>query len=247
MGRRSRPEGRVRRLHAEGDPRAALGDPGHARRPGQRTRPARAGRAAHRHRRPARGRQGVRRGVRDGVPLRPGREVRDRALDAGAGRDRHRLGVPVPGPGPRSGHAHAGREPVRGDDRHARGGSARVAAGLEGDRGDEHDRLVARPRGRRRDVHARRPGDLRGGDEDVRDADGGAASGRALPRADPRRDVPGRDRRHREPDARAPGPGPPHARRCRSRSSGSPKRSARPATSCSSDATPATRPRSRAH
>ena len=41
-----------------------------------------AGRAADGRRRAARGRQGVRRRVRDGVPFRPRREVRDRALDA---------------------------------------------------------------------------------------------------------------------------------------------------------------------
>ena len=43
-----------------------------------------AGRAARQRRRPARGQQGVRRGVRHRVPLGPGREVRDRALDAAA-------------------------------------------------------------------------------------------------------------------------------------------------------------------
>ena len=49
-----------------------------------------------------------------------------------------------------------------------------------------------------------------------------------------------------EPDARAPGSGPADARAVASRSAGSPRRSTRRATSCSSDATPATRPRWRA-
>ena len=72
-------------------------------------RPARAGRAARERRRPARGEQGVRGGVRHGVPLRPGGEVRDRALDAPAGGDRDRVGVPLPRPGARPRHAHARR------------------------------------------------------------------------------------------------------------------------------------------
>ena len=43
--------------------------------------------------------------------------------------------------------------------------------------------IVALARGRRRHLHARRPGDRRRGHEDVRDADGVAAPGRAVPGA----------------------------------------------------------------
>ena len=70
-------------------------------------RPPDAGRAADRRRRPARGRQGLRGRVRDGVPLRAGGEVRDRALDAPAGRDRDRERVPLPRSGARRRHADA--------------------------------------------------------------------------------------------------------------------------------------------
>ena len=96
-----RAEGRLRLVHAQGDRRAAQGDPRHVggahagRSPG-------AGRAPDPRRRVARGLEGVRRGVRHRLPLRPRREVRDRALDPPAGRDRDRERVPLPrsGDGP---------------------------------------------------------------------------------------------------------------------------------------------------
>ena len=62
-------------------------------------------------------------------------------------------------------------------------------------RRDEHGRLVARARGRRRALHARGTGDRRRLDQDVRDADGRAVPPRALPGAGARRDVPRGDRR----------------------------------------------------
>ena len=209
-------------------------------------RPSPARRAARERRRPARGLEGVRGGLRHRVPLGHGGEVRDRALDPGAGRDRDRERVPLPRPGPRPRHPHARRLAVGRDDRHARGRPSRAPSGLAGDRRHEHGRQHALARGRRRHLHARRPGDRRRGHEDLRDADGVAAPGRAVPRAGARLDVPGGDRRGPRPDGGA----------ARGRSSGrcastlsawsSPSGSATRATCSSSGGTPATRPRSRA-
>ena len=64
-------------------------------------------------------------------------------------------------PGPRSRHAHARRLPVGGDDRHARGRPARSPPGIQLARRHEHRRVVPRPRGGRRDLHARGAGDRR--------------------------------------------------------------------------------------
>ena len=55
--------------------------------------------------------------------------------------------------------------------------------GSQRHRGDEHGRLVARARGRRRALHARRTRDRRRGHQDVRDADGVAVPGGAVPGA----------------------------------------------------------------
>ena len=84
---------------------------------------------------------------------------------------------------------------IRRDHRHARGRTPRPPSGLPGDRGDQHRGLLARPRGRRRALHARRPRDRRRGHEDVRDPDGLAVPGGALPRTGPGLDVPRGDRR----------------------------------------------------
>ena len=165
-------EGRLRHLHAEGDPRAAGGDPGHARRAGRRAPAARAGRPPDLRRCAAGGRQGLRGRLRHRVSLGPRGEVRDRTLDPPARRDRHRERVPLPRPGPRSRHAHARRLAVRRDDRHAGGRAARASPGIEPPRRDEHGRLLAGSGGRRRDLHARGTRDRRGRHQDVRDADG---------------------------------------------------------------------------
>ena len=120
-----------------------------------RGRAAPAGRAADPRRRAARGLEGLRRRVRDGLPLGARREVRDRALDAPAGRDRDRERVPLPRSGPRARHVDARGLAVGRDDRHAGSGAARAAAGLPGDRRDQHRRIIARARSRRRAVHPR--------------------------------------------------------------------------------------------
>jgi hypothetical protein len=77
-----------------------------------RERPSDDGRATDRRRGPARGRQGLRGRVRDGVPFRARGQVRDRALDAPSRRDRDRERVPVPRSGARRRHADARGEPI---------------------------------------------------------------------------------------------------------------------------------------
>ena len=95
------------------------------------------------------------------------------------------------------------RVAVGRDDRHARGRAPRAPPGLAGHRGHQHRGLLARARGRRHPLHARRPRDRRRGHEDVRDPDGRAVPGRAVPRADPRLDVPRGDRRGRSRELHA--------------------------------------------
>ena len=99
LGRGHGREGRLRDLHAEGDPRAG----GRGRRddhrpsPGSRRRRplrARALRRADRRRPADRDRR-----LRHQLPRRARRPLRDRAVGAGPGRDGHRLGVPLPRPG----------------------------------------------------------------------------------------------------------------------------------------------------
>ena len=101
LGPLGRREGRLRLLHAQGDRRAAAGRRRHDARPARRRRPARPRRDAALRRRPARRRQDHRHRVRHGVPRRPGREVRHRALDPDPVRGRAGVGVPLPRPGPR--------------------------------------------------------------------------------------------------------------------------------------------------
>ena len=105
LGRRRRGEGRLRDLHAQGDPRAARGTARHARRTpagGRRRRPlgGRAGRrdaappAAHLHRR-----------LRHLLPRRADRQLRDRAAGPRAGADRRGQRVPLSRAGVRRRHA----------------------------------------------------------------------------------------------------------------------------------------------
>ena len=244
LGRRPGAEGRLRLVHAQGDRRTARRDPRHARGAGGRW-PAGARRAPHQRRRAPRGEQGVRRGLRHGVPLGHGREVRDRALDPFARRDRDRERVPLPRPGPWSRHADAGGVAERRDDRHLGGGAARAPAGFAGDRGDEHRGVVAGARGRRRALHARGHRDLRRRHEDLRDADGVAIPGGPLPGPGAGLDVPRGDRRGPRPSRRAAGRGAARdrARRPMPRPGRTLRRRARPCSS--SGDTPATRPRSK--
>ena len=76
LGSRGGPEGRLRGLHVQGDARAAPGGGQHAARPPRCRRPPGARRNAAEPRRPAPGRQGVHRGLRQQLPRRPGGQVR---------------------------------------------------------------------------------------------------------------------------------------------------------------------------
>ena len=104
LGPVRRREGRLRLLHAQGDRRAARGGRRHAAR-ALRRRPDRPRRAAPLRPGPARRRQGLRGRLRHRVPLRPARQVRDRALDPAARRGRAGQRVPLPRPGSRPEHA----------------------------------------------------------------------------------------------------------------------------------------------
>ena len=100
LGRRGRREGRLRDLHAEGDPRAAGRGRGDDRRPAA-PRTARARGARHGRRAapgPAPDRDPLR---RHELPRRRRRPLRDRGVGARAGRARHRVRVDLPQPGAR--------------------------------------------------------------------------------------------------------------------------------------------------
>ena len=101
LGPRGGPEGRLRRLHVQGDPRAAPGRGRHAARP-----PRPDGQLVLDEMRLtpdelAPDRQGLHRGLRQQLPRRAGGQVRHRALGQAAHRGRHRQRVPLPGPGAR--------------------------------------------------------------------------------------------------------------------------------------------------
>ena len=116
-------------------------------------------RAAADRGRPAVGRQGVHRGLRQQLPRRHGGQVRHRALDPPADRGRHRQRVPLPRPG--AGRPDPGRrgQPVGRDPRHPAGPARGPALGVQGAGGLQRGRLVDGPGGRRRALH---PGRARG-------------------------------------------------------------------------------------
>ena len=150
--------------------------------------PDRAGRAAAGQPGAARRRQGLRHRLRHRVPRRPDREVRDRALDPGAGRGRDGLGVPLPGPGAGPGHAGGGDLAVRRDGRHAGGRPARPGAEGAGAGDLQHQRRADPARVRRGALHPGRPRDRRRRDQDLPDPDRRRPPGRA--RRWPRRGAP---------------------------------------------------------
>ena len=130
LGRGHRREGRLRDVHAQGDPRAGRGGRLDDRRPrGARDahrRPQRGGGARREH--PRRHHADRDRRLRDLLPRRPHRSLRDRGLGAHPGRGRRRLGVPLPRPDRRSGRPRHRDLPVRRDGRHARGDAPRARA-----------------------------------------------------------------------------------------------------------------------
>ena len=109
-------EGRLRDVHAQGDPRAGGRRRGDDRRPHgarRRRRPRRP--RLDRRRVPHRAAPGRHRRVRHLVPRRPDRALRDRAVGARPGRDGRRVGVPLPRPGRRRGRPRrsGSRSPAR--------------------------------------------------------------------------------------------------------------------------------------
>ena len=158
LGRGDRREGRLRDLHAQGDPRAGRRGGRDDRRP---HRPL----GWRRPRRRGRSRRGVaarrqadhRRRLRHELPRRPHRALRDRGVGAPPGGDGHRLRVPLPQPGRRprrSGHRH---HAVGRDRRHAGGDAHRPGARRHRARADQHHGLAGHTR-RRRACSSRAPG-----------------------------------------------------------------------------------------
>ena len=168
LGRGGCREGRLLDVHAEGDPRAARRGRGDDHRPSPRARPGRSLRARLRtgvHQGAAQDRD---RRLRDQLPRRTRRSVRDRALGAGPGRDGRRLRVPLPRPGRRRARSRDRDHAVGRDGRHAGGDAARPRARSQGARPDQRDGQPGDPRRRRRPLHPLRARGLGRGDEDVR-------------------------------------------------------------------------------
>ena len=94
--------------------------------------------------------------VRHGVPRRPGRQVRDRALDPDPVRGRARVGVPLPRPDHRPRHDGDRDQPERRDDGHPDGAAARPRAARQGAGDLQQQRLDDPARVRRRALHPRR-------------------------------------------------------------------------------------------
>ena len=141
-----------------------------------------AGRDAALRRGAARGRQDRHHRLRHGLPRRPGREVRHRALDAHPVRGR--AGVASSATATRSSTADAGHRdlPVRRDDGHPDGAAARPRAAGAGAGDLQHQRLDDPARVRRRALHPRRPGGRRRLDQGVPHPARRVLPGRPLPR-----------------------------------------------------------------
>ena len=245
LGRRGGREGRLRDVHAQGDPRAG----------GRRRRDDRRPHGAPRRRRPAgdRRRAAARlpadrdRRLRHLLPRGPDRPLRDRGVGARAGRDGHRVRVPLPQPDRRPRRPRDRHHPVGRDRRHAGRHAARPLARREGARGDQHHGLAGHARRRRRALHPLGPGGLRRRHQDLhgagrRDVPAGAADGRGarrdVARAPPR--AGGADQAAPALDRRDP------RRRLRRHRRASPSASRTPRSSSTSAATPACRCASRA-
>ena len=168
LGPGDRREGRLRDLHAQGDPRAGRRAGRDDRRP-HRARRRRRPRRRRRARRgdPARRRADHRRRLRHELPRGPHRPLRDRGVGAHPGGDGHRLGVPLPQPRGRPGRPRHRHHPVGRDGRHAGRDAHRPRARRDGAGADQHHGLAGHARRRRRALHARRPRGRRGRDQDL--------------------------------------------------------------------------------
>ncbi len=167
LGHRDRGEGRLRDLHAEGDLRAA----GRCGRDDLRPHAGRQGGAAG-YRPLGRAAQGDSpdrdRRVRHLLPRGARRPLRHRGVGAHAGRDGHRVRVPLPQPGGRRGRPRHRHLAVGRDRGHAGGDAAGAQGGRDRPGDHERDGQPGDARRGRGAVHARRAGDRRGRDEDVR-------------------------------------------------------------------------------
>ncbi len=174
LGPGDRREGRLRDLHAQGDPRAGRRTGRDDRRP-HRARGRRRPRRRRRARRgdPARRRADHRRRLRHELPRGAHRPLRDRGVGAHPGGDGHRLGVPLSQPRGRAGRPRHRHHAVGRDGRHAGRHAHRPRARRDGAGADEHHGLAGHARRRRRALHARRPRGRRRGHQDLHLPGGG--------------------------------------------------------------------------
>ena len=178
LGRRGRREGRLRDVHAQGDPRAAGRGRGDDRRPPPQG-PPRARRARDGRRRAAGPAPDRDPGRGHRLPRRRRGAVRDRGVGPRAGGARHRLRVDLPQSRARRRHARDRHLAVRRDARHDRGDEARALDGRAHRRDHEHDGIADHARGRLGPLHALRDRD---GRRRLEDLHGAALT--ALPRRD---------------------------------------------------------------
>ena len=162
-------EGRLRDVHAQGDPRAGRGGRGDDRRPHGARRRRRPRRSRRDRRRvpahlPARGR----RRLRHLLPRGPDRPLRDRGMGAGRRRDGRRERVPLPQPGDRPGRPRHRDLAVGRDRGHAGGDAPGVRARRHRARAHQRHGLAGDARRRRRALHALGPGGRGRRHEDVR-------------------------------------------------------------------------------
>ena len=183
LGRGRGRAGRLRHLHAQGDPRAA--------RRGRRDdhRPAAGGRLGRPERAPAdpRGRavaaEDRDRRLRHLLPRGPRRPLRHGDLGADPGRDGHRLRVPLPQSRGRPGGPRRRDHPVRRDRRHAGRDAPRARARRSRPRDHQRDGQPGHARRRLGPVHPRRPRGRRRRDQDLHQPGGRHLPARPLARA----------------------------------------------------------------
>ena len=244
---RGRREGRLRALHAQGDPRAARVAQPVDRRAGRSSRPDRGRRAGRPAGRPADHHPGRAHRLRQRLLRVAHRGQRDPGLDRAAGPGQRRLRVPLrPAAARRADARHRGH-PVGRDGRHDRADPARARARLPGHRGHQHGRLGHHPRGGRGPVPAGRAGDRGRRLEDVRHPghDPGHPRGGHRQGARHAWPTPTSSRSDRR-CGRCPRPPPGRSTAPRRRPRTSPGATSTRAGSCSSGAARPTRPRSRA-
>ena len=162
-------QGALPALHAEGDPRAAgCRARHHARALPPGSAPRRAGRRLRDQLRAGHGAAAGGAGGDGHLPVRgDDRAALHRALRALARRGRQRLGVRLPPSGAGPTHARRLGRAVGRDGGHAAGDGGGAPRGLPAADGLQHAGIAGHAHRRRRDLHARRPGDRRSQHEDA--------------------------------------------------------------------------------